>query len=260
MGLKFELPARCAKNWTKPTVLLGSAGLNVAATWQVRGGVGCTCLHPLAYGMQDHEIFQKPFKIDCNKTVTISTPPAFQDEIKQPTIQVLPLVDDMNRNWMMGWCTYSTEFAAYPDVEYFSGGVNHKTPTAAAVWRQGNLLHFGFEQSPTEMNQTGRDLLLNSIAYISQFSQDRPIAYTPSPFSVNVARSRRETTNILANWPTQWLPAMIGERFSPALATQLQAKSRQELVAWAAANAKFLRPDQNNQYEIDQDLCDERLL
>lgn len=28
------------KNWSKPTVLLGSAGLNLAVVWKVRGGSG----------------------------------------------------------------------------------------------------------------------------------------------------------------------------------------------------------------------------
>ena len=47
------------------------------------------------------------------------------------------------------------------------GGVNSKTPLAGAVWRQGHLLHFGFEQSPAEMNRRGRALLVNAICYIS---------------------------------------------------------------------------------------------
>ena len=65
--------------------------------------------------------------------------------------------------------------------------MNHKTPTAAGLWRQGNLLHFGFDQSPAEMNDNGRQMLLNAIAYISSFSQDRPIAITPSVFAGPVA-------------------------------------------------------------------------
>src|SRR5580658_4920934 len=46
------------ETWAKPTVLLGSAGLNLAVTWQIKGGVGCTCLQPLAYNFHDHEIFK----------------------------------------------------------------------------------------------------------------------------------------------------------------------------------------------------------
>jgi len=176
--------------WTKPTVLLGSAGLNLAVIWKLKGGVGCTCMDPLAYGWRDHAIFRQPFKIDVTKTVRIPTPPYFRDEIKAAEIDVLPLVDDISRNWPAGWCSYASDFSRNPDVEYFCGGVNHKTPTAAGWWRQGNLLHFGFEQSPVEMNQTGQKLLLNSIVYISHFGEDRPIAITPSVFAGEVAPTR----------------------------------------------------------------------
>ena len=33
-------PLGARANWTKPTVLLGSAGLNMAIVWKVRGGSG----------------------------------------------------------------------------------------------------------------------------------------------------------------------------------------------------------------------------
>ena len=103
---------------------------------------------------------------------------------------MLPLADDMTRKWRPGWCTYADDFKNLPEVEFFCGGINEKTPTAAAIWRQGNLLHFGFEQSPAEVNETGQALLLNSIAYISQFTEDRPIAVTPSVFAGPVGRAR----------------------------------------------------------------------
>src|SRR4030095_9433056 len=37
------------EEWHKPTVLLGSAGLNLAVAWKLKGGSGCTCLAPVAY-------------------------------------------------------------------------------------------------------------------------------------------------------------------------------------------------------------------
>ena len=69
------------------------------------------------------------------------------------------MINDYHR----GWCSYYYEFADVPEAEYFCGGINEKTPRASAVWRQGNLLHFGFEQSPVELNATGRALLVNAI-------------------------------------------------------------------------------------------------
>jgi hypothetical protein len=135
-------------------------------------------------------------KIDRGKMISIPTPDAFKGEFTERAILVLPLVDDHSRRWRPGWCTHARDFEVYPDVEFLSGGVNHQTPTSAGLWRQGNLLHFGFEQSPAEMSDSGKLLLLNAIAYISHFTEDRPIAITPSPFAGPVARGR----STLARW------------------------------------------------------------
>jgi len=253
-GAHLISPLGPREKWTKPTVLLGSAGLNLAVAWQARGGSGCTCLKPLAYGLRDHEIFDKPFKVDRTKTISIATPESFQGEIKDPNIDVLPLVDDTTQNWRPGWCTYAFDFPANPDIEYFCGGVNMKTSTAAGLWRQGNLLHFGFEQSPLEMNQNGRNLLLNSIAYISRFNQDRPIAQTPSPFAGRVASSRDRVVSRFAEYKMDWLKRWIPEGFAPDLAQRLDAMDQPGLVAWAKENSKYLRPDENNQLCVDDDL------
>jgi hypothetical protein len=253
-GANLVAPLGLRQKWAKPTVLLGSAGLNLAVAWQVRGGSGCTCLFPLAYGLRDHEIFEQPFKVDRTRTASIPTPEAFGGEIKDPTIDVLPLVDDIQKPWRHGWCTYAADFPANPDIEYFCGGVNEKTSTAAGLWRQGNLLHFGFEQSPAEMNQNGRNLLLNSIAYISRFSQDRPIARTPSVFAGRVAVSRDSMNHRLASnapWVAEWISQ---EGFAPELAAELGKMARPDLIAWGQANRNFVRPDENNQLCLDEDL------
>lgn len=239
--------------WRKPTVLLGSAGMHLAVAWKIKGGMGCTCLQPLAYGLGEHEIFEQPLKIDRSRMVCIPTPADFKSEIKEPTINVLPLIDVRDRKWSSGWCTNPDDFAKNPDVEYFCGGVNFKAPNAAALWRQGNLLHFGFEQSPEEMNDQGRQLLLNSIVYISRFSEDRPIAVTPSPFVGPIARKRATLTHWLRNPEdkSDWVKDLV----APAIWEKLSALPRREQMGeWAAANAKFLHPNSNNKLEIDDDL------
>ena len=210
-------PLGARETWDKPTVLLGSAGLKLAVVWKLKGGTGCTCLDPLAYGWRNHPVFDQPFHIDLTKTARIPTPPDFRDEIKEADIDIFPLVHDIHRQWSPGWTSYARDFGNFPDVDYFCGGVNHKTPTSAALWRQGNLFHFGFEQSPLEMNLQGQKLLLNAIAYISHFSQDRPIAVTPSPFAGEVALQR----------------------------------SRSKLPP---EEQRFLHPDQNQKLVIDEDL------
>jgi hypothetical protein len=249
---KLTSPLGDRDQWNKPTVLLGSAGLNLAVAWKLKGGTGCTCMDPLAYDLRDHEIFARPFTIDRSKMVSIPTPPDFQNEIKTQEIKVLALVDDLDRKWRSGWCTYAKDFAQYPDVEFFCGGVNHKTPTAAGLWRQGNLLHFGFEQSPAEMNDMGQRLLLNAIAYISRFKEDRPIAITPSGFAGPVARSR--------SVPARWLRNRssidaVKDLVAPEMWEQLSALPNPEKIAeWADQNTRFLHPNSSQQLEIDEDL------
>jgi hypothetical protein len=246
-------PLGARNDWNKPTVLLGSAGLNLAVAWKLKGGIGCTCLDPLAYDLRAHQIFERPFKIDRAKMISIGTPGDFKDEIRAPQIKVLPLVSNRDRHWNAGWCTYAADFEKYPDVEFYCGGVNHKTPTAAALWRQGNFLHFGFEQSPAEMNESGQRLLLNAIAYISRFSEDRPIAVTPSPFAGPVARNRKTLGRWLRNRenPVDFAKNLVTPQIWETLAAQ---GARENMVQWADANAKSLFPDHSQRLEIDEDL------
>ena len=109
---KLRSPLGTREEWNKPTVLLGGAGLNLAVCWKLKGGSGCTCLDPLAYDLREHEIFERPFKIDRGKMISIPTPADFADELKESEIKVLPLVADIHRKrGMPGWCTHALDFA-----------------------------------------------------------------------------------------------------------------------------------------------------
>jgi hypothetical protein len=44
------------EQWSKPTVLLGSAGLNVAVARKLKGGIGCTCIAYISHFSQDRPI------------------------------------------------------------------------------------------------------------------------------------------------------------------------------------------------------------
>jgi len=250
---KLKSPLGGRDEWEKPTVLLGSAGLNLAVAWKLKGGSGCTCMDPLAYDLRAHRIFDTPFKIDRGNLLSIPTPEAFKGELKESEIMVLPLVADRSRQWSAGWCTHARDFEMYPDVEFLCGGVNHQTPTSAGLWRQGNLLHFGFEQSPAEMNDSGKLLLLNAIAYISHFTEDRPIAITPSPFAGPVARGRA----ILARWlrNPEYSIDLCKSMLAPETWKTLSKRPDRETMAqWADKNAQFLHPNHDQLLEIDDDL------
>jgi hypothetical protein len=188
--------------------------------------------------------------------VRIPTPAAFATELKVPQVEVLPLVDNIRQfssvinDYKRGWCTYYYEFADVPEVEFFCGGINEKTPRASALWRQGNLLHFGFEQSPSEMNKTGGALLVNSIAYISRFSEDRPIAVSPSVFvGDRIATSRRRAgyfTN--ATYRMEWLT----NTFSKS-ALKSFGHDRAAAAAWFKEARPWLHPNPENLLEVDEE-------
>ncbi|MEW6306154.1 MAG: hypothetical protein AB1705_22025 [Verrucomicrobiota bacterium] len=165
-------------------------------------------------------------------------------------ITVYPLVDDTKRQYRAGWCSYSDDFADLPEVEYMCGGINSKTHTAAAIWRQGNLLHFGFEQSPAEMNETGQALLLNSIAYISRFTQDRPIVITPSVFAGPVPPMRTYPQRIIAREDRDL--ADLNYYLSAETLAELRGKNRNEHSEWFARMRSYLGPADSQKLGVDK--------
>jgi len=242
------------EDWHKPTVLLGSAGLNLAVAWKLYGGSGCTCLAPVAYNLRPHAIFNAPLPVDISATINIPTPEPFVHDLKtNATIAVLPLVDGIQNyhtvinDHARGWSSHYYEYADMPDVEVFSGGINEQTARSAAFWRQGNLLHFGFEQSPAQLNAAGQAMLINAIAYISHFSQDRPIGVTLSVFGPDrVAVTRERANRYFALWPrdmTNVFTAVTLAMFDWHNATNAQA--------WFATERKWISPNAENLLEVD---------
>jgi hypothetical protein len=132
--------------------------------------------------LREHDVFRGPLPFP-GKPQPMPVPGAWLDELGgKETVDLVPLVDgDGGGGAGPGWCTYDWGFDA-PDVEVFCGGQNSKTATAAAVWRQGWLVHFGFEQSPAQLNDAGDALLVNVIAYAARCAADRPITRVESPF------------------------------------------------------------------------------
>lgn len=123
--------------------------------------------------MREHPLFQVPEPIDVKATIKKPVPASWRASLPGvEQIDVLPVGDEPGGR--PGWCTAGPEISG-PELEWICGGINSKQPTHASIWRQGNLLHFGFEPPPSKLNATGQSLLRNSIAYISRFVTDRPI-------------------------------------------------------------------------------------
>jgi hypothetical protein len=182
------------------------------------------------------------------KLVDRPTPKSFATSITNSTVPMLPLVRDQAKQWKAGWCTYPDGFDDNPEIEVMCGGENHKMPQAAAVWRQGNLLHFGFEQSPAEMNEAGQRLLLNCIAYIGRFTDDRPLAVTPSVFGGAVGYPRAYLDRRLGE---NGDASQIGHFVSAACLQPLKSKSGDAIKAWYRENRSFLHPGADLKLEID---------
>jgi hypothetical protein len=195
--------------------------------------------------------------IDRSLATTIPVPDDWKDSLDDVTIDVLPLVTNAKGRHESGWCTYVYEHAQAPELEICCGGINSKTPKAGAIWRQGNLLHFGFEQSPAEMNETGQSLLVNVIAYISRFTDDRPIIQTPSPFARNGYRiPDREVIGRLAKDKSRDLKDYLKYYLSDELFKELKGKSRDELGEWFRENRPWIRAGEKGGLMLDEEARD----
>jgi hypothetical protein len=171
-------------------------------------------------------------------------------------MEVLPLIDVVKdyaravEDNSPGWATHYYEFADVPDVEFFSGGINSQTPRSSALWRQGNLLHFGFEQSPAQLNEPGRAMLVNSIAYISRFTEDRPIDVTPSvfakqPYGISRKRAKGYFTDLA--YRTEWATKVL----SPSVLAAMDLKDRAAAGKWFTNNSAWLHPNAECLLEVD---------
>jgi len=137
-------------------------------------------------------------------------------------------------------------------LEVICGGINSKTPRAGAVWRQGHLLHFGFEPSPERMTEAGKALLVNAICYIARFTDDRPIVRTPCVF-VQGKRllDRGAIARVLAD-PQRDVKDLQYYLKKETHAT-LGGKSRQEIGKWHEQVRGYLHADAEGKLTVDAD-------
>jgi hypothetical protein len=139
-----------------------------------------------------------------------------------------------------------------PEVEVMCGGINTKLPTHAALWRQGNLLHFGFEEAPSELNDNGRALLVNAIVYIARFTDDRAIARTPSVFvDQKYPKSRAYLARALASEKAS--ASGLASHFGGALKAELAAMPVADLKALLKERLGLIDADESGSLRFDPD-------
>ncbi|MFO1076815.1 MAG: hypothetical protein U1E73_03715 [Planctomycetota bacterium] len=120
-------------------------------------------------------MFDGPQSLDVTATIEVDTPASWRDALGGAAKVAVLRLGDPAATPMPGWCTAAGQLDG-PEIEIVCGGINTKLPSHAAIWRQGNLLHWGFEPDPDHLDEAGRKLFANGIAYISRFVTDRPIA------------------------------------------------------------------------------------
>jgi hypothetical protein len=190
------------------------------------------CLEPFAYGLRDGPWFEEPFKID-RTLVPWRKPAAWRREIKDPGVPVLPLAENISDRTLSGWCTYSEAFDS-PETELLCSGVNTKSPSGAAVWRQGNLMHFCFNLAPTEMNERARQFFVNCVVYASRFGEDRPIIHSPGRLLV-----RAHTDSLVASAEPD--KDLLEYYFAPETLKLEKADDWPTFQNWYKQNREYLR-------------------
>jgi hypothetical protein len=165
---------------------------------------------------------------------------------------VLPLAREPKKQRRPGWCTYTYEHEQAPELEVLCGGINSKTPRAGAVWRQGFLLHFGFDLAPAEMNESGQALLVNSIAYVARFTEDRPLVRTPCVFVQNVRLFDRDVVARRLKGSDEGLKA-LKYYLAPGTFKNLAGKSREQIRDWFTGARDYLNGGDGKGLAVDEE-------
>jgi hypothetical protein len=178
-------------------------------------------------------------------------PQEWTDPHDSNEILVLPLISTEARRNQPGWCTYIRGMSEAPEIEVFCGGINAKTSTAAALWRQGNLLHYGFDISPDEMNEWGRALLADAITYISRFTEDRPIMQTPSPFAGQEFITRPRIEQVMERGDDWW--DYLKSYFEQDALAAAGVKNMAAFAKWYPGVRDYLSPNAEGLLRVDED-------
>jgi hypothetical protein len=149
----------------------------------------------------------------------------------------------------VGWCTSPVGLLDSPEVEVLCGGVNSKGPDYAAVWRQGHLLHFGFEDPPHLLTRNGQALLLNAIAYIARFRDDRRLPVTPTGFSSTKAPRQRHWLRYSLD---QGKVPAIAANFEDPWATEVGKLDINAAREWVEARWGFLVAGESGRLTVDE--------
>ena len=100
------------------------------------------------------------------------------------------------------------------------------------------------------MNETERALLINAIAYISRFTEDRPIVQAPSPFGQHIRFIDRDVIRRRID-KTAGDVDTLKYFLTPATFDEIKDKSRDEIAAWFRRVRDYLHADAKGLLLVD---------
>ena len=128
----------------------------------------------------NHPVFSGPFPVELDLE-PIDTPSNYAHYHQDPPLparlqgwRVHGEIVDADGRTVFGSVAVGAGFGDTPDAEVISGGVNTKGPDWVAIGRHGNFFLWGFAASPSQLTESGRQVLSNSIVYISAFDRQPP--------------------------------------------------------------------------------------
>ncbi|MCB9869995.1 MAG: hypothetical protein H6837_09070 [Planctomycetes bacterium] len=198
--------------------------------------------------MRDHEVFRRPHKLDVKTTEQRLAPSSWTHYGVGKSIDGVAIGTDREA----GWCTLGDSLDL-PDTEILCGGRNSKGPHYAAVWRQGNLLHFGFQSRPDQMTAFGKELLVNCIHYIARFRENSPLVESSNSYDPAWIRPRFIADRLVRQtWTAKSIPTL----FDAGVLQHFDPDRADAFRAWYRANRGFLMPSARDtkKLALDADL------
>lgn len=150
-----------------------------------------------------------------------------------------------------GLVTSDAGFLDSPDTEVIAGGVHMKGPGYIAIGRQGHFLLWGFDGSPGDMTETGREVFLNAVAYISRFRGAPVLALrkVPPRDSLGISLGFLELDD-----PTD-RPRLLEREFGSEVPQGARAE-RASRKAWFLENRPYFRyegTEEKGRFVVDED-------
>jgi hypothetical protein len=240
-----------SKRFSRPAILIGRAGGQVAMRLNLKIDWLCLCLNGPAHHLRlNHPVFHSPLIVDPKFDV-LATPSDY------PELTIDPSLSPTMKVWHVQTRNYPTidpglvstlyGFDDSPDAEVIAQGVAGKGPDTVALGRHANFFLWGFSAPPADMYPAAQRLFINVICYMRRFDGSRPIvrrSQQSREWALRYAIIARELSDAGRRERTQELRAVIQKHpeFIPK-------ESRGNIDAFVAEQVDGYRKSQREAWE-----------